>query len=159
MSVTTTSGRCGHREVERLGPRSRLRHDFEIAFDVEQRAQRAEHHRLVFGQQDADHEGLPWSRQGHHQPRALLAVAFERAGDLSQPLAHARQPAAFGRKAAAAVVAHFELVRVAVFGQANPAARRTCVAHDVGHGLAQRVGQGAIFFGRQVGGDHGDLAA
>ena len=100
--------------------RARLADDLEVALDVEQRAQRAEHHRLVLGHQHADHAGLPpaAARSGTHAGACrLAAVALERAGDLPQPLAHARQPAAFRRQAAAAVVAHLEHGALAVFGR------------------------------------------
>jgi len=95
--------------------------------------------------------------QRHHETRAVLAAAFERAGHLAQALAHARQAAALRRQAAAAVVADLETDAPAVLRDRNRAAGRAGVADDVGDGLPQGEGQGAILVGRERRRDRGDL--
>ena len=73
----------------------------------------------------------------------MLSVDVERAGDLTQPLAHARQAAALRRQAAAAVVAHLSVITPSSSAERNRAARRAGMADDVGDGFAQRVGERA----------------
>ena len=55
MSVTITSGVGAARQGQRLAAVRGASHDLEIALDLEQRSERAEHHRLILGNQDADH--------------------------------------------------------------------------------------------------------
>ena len=87
MSVTTTSGRCWRTSASASVPVRASRDDLEVGLDVEQRAQRAEHHRLILGDQDADHDAITASRggaaAGEHQRQAgaAPAVAIERAAE------------------------------------------------------------------------------
>src|SRR5271165_3505169 len=67
-----------------------------------------------------------------------FAPPLERAADGLQPLAHAAQAIALGSVGSAAVIGDFQSADFLVPAEADATALRLGMAHNVGHGLAER---------------------
>ena len=110
---------AGHLDVEqghvgaRLAPGRRdlvaaadLRDDLDVVLEAEQRRERLAHHRLVLGEQDADH--VPVAAMGsvtrRRKPPSGDVPASKLAGEILDALAQAVEPVAAATGAAAAVV-------------------------------------------------------
>ena len=63
-------GRLARDEIERDASVARSPDDFDVALDLQQRRERAEHHRLIFGDDDANHARRSVRRTGRAESRS-----------------------------------------------------------------------------------------
>ena len=110
MSVTTTSGWCFSASVERFGAVARLADDLEVAARSRAARQRAEDHRLILGDEDADHDATIARREaGRRGTTSVRRVPRRRRARRVPPISASRaripeSPAPSAAVAADAVV-------------------------------------------------------
>ncbi len=132
-------------QIERGAAVGGIARDFEIALGGEQCGQRAAHHGLIFGNEDADHTGHPNAQQ-----RAVRAIAFQDAAERFHAFAHAAQAAAVFGAPPRPLSAIFQFAKGAVAAQREAAAGGLGMAHDIGDGFAQGEGEDALLHGGEA---------
>ena len=140
-------------ERERLGAVPSLADDVEVALDLEQRAQRAEHHGLIFGDEDPDHDAtIARVASALRGTTSVRRVPCCPSRSMLPPISASRaripeSPAPSAGFSTQAVVLDRQAHAAAVLGERDAALARPRVTDDVGDGLAQAEREGAFLIG------------
>ena len=154
MSSSATSGRCARAGCERLVAPAGLGHDLDVVLQREQAGERAAHHRLVLGDQDADHGARQRDARGASRNAAAgPGAGLQRAADPARALREAGEAVAAVRVAGAGgPSSSTSSATPSGGGERDRAGARAAVAHDVRGRLAHGPGQQALDLGRQPSG-------
>ena len=152
MSSSATSGLDARAAVEHEVAALDLGHDLDVVLEREQARERAADHRLVLGDEDADHAlasgTVSRSRKPPLRPRAGLERRRGGARARSRRPVEAAAVAPRPDGSAAPSSSTCERARVAVGCDADRAVPRAAVADDVRRALAHRPGEHGVDVGR-----------